>query len=101
MDNFIEKKVGLTLPPAPYLSGNPQLLTMPLQLQTLDICALIVHRLIAREWLKIQLLMTRDPVTFSGSPQQNVIKLLPLNACYRLTYGTVPYNLLLSGKHLN
>jgi len=63
---------------------------MPLQLQTLDICPLIVHRLIAREWLKIQLLMTRDPVTFSGFIQENVIKLLPNNACYGLTYGIVP-----------
>ncbi len=100
MDKFIEK-CGADSTSGAYLSGNPQLLTMPLQLQTLDICALIVHRLIAREWLNFQLLMTRDPVTFSGSPQQNVIKLLPNNYQMRLTYGIVPYNLLLSGKHLN
>jgi len=47
---------------------------MPLQLQALDITALIVHRLTAREWLKIQLLTTCDPVTFSGFIQENVIK---------------------------
>jgi hypothetical protein len=42
VDNCKQNPVGL-LGSGRYLSGNPQLLTMPLQLQPLDILPLIVH----------------------------------------------------------
>jgi hypothetical protein len=74
MSMVFGKKIGADYRLGAYLSPNPQLLSNALQLQALDICALIVHRLTARNWLKIQLSATRDPVTFSASTQDNVIK---------------------------